>query len=34
MSMADLVTISVEILQIDSEYFLEKEFTQLVHMNP
>ena len=34
MSMTDLVTISVEIIRIDSSCYLEKEFTELIYMNP
>ena len=34
MSMTDYVTISVETLRIDSECSLEKEFSDLIHMNP
>ena len=34
MSMADLIAIGVETLKIDSEYSLEKEFIELIHMNP
>ena len=34
MSMADLVTIGVETLRINSGCSLEKEFTELIHMNP
>ena len=34
MSMVDLITISVEILRIDSGCSLEKEFTELIRMNP
>ena len=34
MSMADLVTIGVEILKIDSGCFLVKEFTELIRMTP
>ena len=34
MSMVDPVTIGVETLRIDSECFLEKEFTELTRMNP
>ena len=34
MSMTDPVAISVETLKIDSEYSLEKEFTELIRMNP
>ena len=33
-SMADPITISVETLRIDSECSLEKEFTELIRMNP
>ena len=34
MSMADLVTIDIEILKTNSGCSLEKEFTKLIHMNP
>ena len=34
MSMTDLVAISVETLKIDSGCSLEKEFTELIHINP
>ena len=34
MSMADHVAIGVETLRIDSGCSLEKEFTELIHMNP
>ena len=34
MSMGDLVAISVETLRIDSGCSLEKEFTELIRMNP
>ena len=34
MSMADPIAISVEILKIDSGCSLEKEFTELIRMNP
>ena len=34
MSMADLVAIGVETLRIDSGCSLEKEFTELIRMNP
>ena len=34
MSMADLVVIGVETLRIDSRCSLEKEFTELIRMNP
>ena len=34
MSMADPVTIGVETLRIDSGCSLEKEFTELIRMNP
>ena len=34
MSMADPVAIGVEILRIDSRCSLEKEFTELIRMNP
>ena len=33
MSMADLVAISLETLRIESDCFLEKEFTKLIFMN-
>ena len=33
-SMADPIAISVETLWIDSGCSLEKEFTELIHMNP
>ena len=33
MSMVDHVAISVETLRIDSRCSLEKEFTELIHMN-
>ena len=33
MSMADPIAISVETLRIDSGCSLEKEFTELIHMN-
>ena len=33
-SMTDLIAISVESLMIDSGCSLEKEFTELIHMNP
>ena len=33
-SMADLVAIGVETLRIDSECSLDKEFTELIRMNP
>ena len=33
-SMIDLVAINMEILWIDSRYYLEKEFTELICMNP
>ena len=33
MSMTDPVAISVETLRIDSECYLEKEFTELIRMN-
>ena len=34
MSMADPITIGVETLRIDSGCYLEKEFTELICMNP
>ena len=34
MSMADHIAISVETLKIDSGCSLEKEFTELIRMNP
>ena len=34
MSMVDRITISVETLRIDSGCSLEKEFTELIRMNP
>ena len=34
MSMADPIAIRVETLRIDSGYSLEKEFTELIRMNP
>ena len=34
MSMADLIIIGVETLRIDSGCSLEKEFTELIRMNP
>ena len=34
MSMADPIAIGVETLRIDSGYSLEKEFTELIRMNP
>ena len=34
MSMADPIAIGVEILRIDSGWYLEKEFTELIRMNP
>ena len=34
MSMADPITIGVETLRIDSGCSLEKEFTELIRMNP
>ena len=34
MSMADPVAISVKTPRIDSRCFLEKEFTELIRMNP
>ena len=34
MSMSDLVAIGVETLMIDNVYSLEKEFTELICMNP
>ena len=33
MSIVDLVIINVETPKIDSEYFLEKEFAELVYIN-
>ena len=33
-SMADPIAIGVEILRIDSGYSLEKEFIELIRMNP
>ena len=33
-SMADPITIVMETLRIDSGYSLEKEFIELIHMNP
>ena len=33
-SIIDLVGIDVETLRIDNVYFLEKEFTELIRMNP
>ena len=33
-SMANPIAISVETLRIDSGCFLEKEFTELIYMNP
>ena len=33
-SMADPIAIGVETLRIDSGYSLEKEFTELIRMNP
>ena len=33
MSMTDFVAICVEVLRIDSGYFLEKQFTELIHIN-
>ena len=33
-SAVDLMTINVETTMIDSGYYLEKEFTELIHMNP
>ena len=34
MSMDDLIAIRVETLRINSGCSLEKEFTELIHMNP
>ena len=34
MSMADTIAIGVETPRIDSGCSLEKEFTELIHMNP
>ena len=34
MIMADAIAINVETLRIDSGCSLEKEFTELIHMNP
>ena len=34
MNMTDPVAIGVETLRIDSGYSLEKEFTELIRMNP
>ena len=34
MSMADLIAIGMETLMIDSRCSLEKEFTELIRMNP
>ena len=34
MSMVDLMTIGMETLKIDNGCSLEKEFTNLIHMNP
>ena len=34
MSMVDPIAIGVEILRIDSGCSLQKEFTELMHMNP
>ena len=34
MSMTDLVAIGVKTLRIESECSLEKEFTELIRMNP
>ena len=34
MSMGDPIAITVETLRIDSGYSLEKEFTELIRMNP
>ena len=34
MSMADPIAIDVETLRIESGCSLEKEFTELIHMNP
>ena len=34
MSMTDLIALGVETLRIDSGCSLEKEFTELIYMNP
>ena len=34
MSIVDLMAINMETLRIDSECSLEKEFIELIHMNP
>ena len=34
MSMVDLMAINIEIPRIDSPYSLEKEFIELIHINP
>ena len=34
MSMTDPIAIGVETLRIDCGCFLEKEFSELIHMNP
>ena len=34
MSMADPIAIGVETLRIDNRCSLEKEFTELIHINP
>ena len=34
MSMIDPMAIGVETLRIDSECYLEKDFIELIHMNP
>ena len=34
MSIVDHIAIGVEILRIDSGYSFEKDFTDLIHMNP
>ena len=34
MSMTDSIAIGVETLRIDSGFYLEKEFTELICMNP
>ena len=34
MSMTDHVAIGVDILRIDSRCYLQKEFTELIYMNP
>ena len=34
MSMGNLIAIGVETLRIDNGCSLEKEFTELIHMNP